>query len=262
MADSKSAKKENVKKTAGSGLPLFYREPRPLDSSAHKELSLKELGDLGFTSEINAVPVNLVEFPQVCHHFPIAFSPDDNATPVAIVGLRDKENLFVDADGQWLANTYIPAYIRRYPFIFSELPDSDQLTLCVDFVEGETIEKGGDRRFFDDEGNASELAGNALEFCKSYHAAAQRTIEFSKALAKSGLLIDRQAQLSVGDDVRINFTGFKIIDEAKLAELDDKTFLEWRKNGWLPYLYAHLFSGGQWQNLSRVLAEKIATEKK
>lgn len=260
MAKTTAAEGEQAEQ-AQSNLPLFYREPRPLDAQAHKDLALKEIGHLKFTSEVNAVPVNLVEMPQICHHYPIAFSPDANATPVAILGLRDKENLFLDDDGQWLAGAYVPAYIRRYPFIFSELPNTDQLTLCVDFVEGETVEENGERRFFDVDGNASEISKNALEFCKSYHGAAQRTVEFSKALLDAGLLIDRQAQLSVGEDVRINFTGFKIIDESKLAELDDSVFIEWRKQGWLPYLYAHLFSGAQWRNLTNTLAEKLEAEK-
>jgi hypothetical protein len=242
-------------------LPLFYQDPRPLDSQAHRSLSLKDGLGFAFTDKVNAVPVNLVEMPQVCHFYPIAFSPDANATPVAILGLRDGENLFVGKDGKWIENHYIPAYIRRYPFIFSEMPDSDQLTLCVDMQDGVTVEEGGEKRFFDDEGKPSALADNALEFCKSYHAAAQRTLEFSRELVAKDLLIERQAQIQVGDDVRINFSGFKIVDEKKLAELDDATFLEWRKKGWLPFLYAHLFSGVQWQHLSALLAKLLEAEK-
>ncbi|HCQ70773.1 MAG: sapC family protein [Alphaproteobacteria bacterium] len=261
MAKSKETENKEEAKGASSAFPLFYSEPRPLDSEAHKTLALKEGLGFGFTDKVNAVPVNLVEMPQICHHYPIAFSPDANATPVAILGLRDGENLFVDKEGKWAEGAYIPAYIRRYPFIFSEVPESDQLTLCIDFKEGETVQEGGDKKFFDDEGKATALASNALEFCKSYHAAAQRTAEFSKELLAKDLLIERQAQIQVGSDVRINFSGFKIVDEKKLAELDDATFLEWRKKGWLPFLYAHLFSGVQWQSLSGALSKILEAEK-
>ncbi|HRQ61552.1 MAG TPA: SapC family protein, partial [Alphaproteobacteria bacterium] len=106
----------------------------------------------------------------------------------------------------------------------------------------------------------SLLSQNALEFCKSYHAAAQQTLEFSKALAKSGLLVEREAQISVAGNRRINFSGFHIIDEKKLAEMSDKDFLEWRKKGWLPFLYAHLFSGGQWQRLTALLNQRLVKE--
>ncbi len=244
----------------GSTLPLFYKSPMPLDAKKHGNLSLKKNFGFGFTKGVNAVPVNMVEMPQICHHYPIAFSPDENATPVAILGLRDNENLFINStNDSWEENIYIPAYIRRYPFIFSEIPNSDQLTLCVDNVP-DIIEEGANQPFFDNEGNPSELARNALDFCKSYHAAAQQTLEFSKAMANSGILIKREAQINVTGNRRINFSGFRIIDESKLAALDDDTFLDWREKGWLPIIYAHLFSGSQWAYLTRLLNARLEKE--
>lgn len=254
MAKTDKATKEGA--AQDPNLPLFYKEPRPLDSKQHADLGLKKDIGFGFTKEVNAVPVNLIEMPQICHAYPIAFSPDEASTPVAILGLRDSENLFLDKKDKWISNTYIPAYIRRYPFIFSEMSDGDQLTLCVDMADG-VVDKKSDQKFFDDKGEATELASNALEFCKSYHAAAQQTLEFSKALNDHDLLIMREAQISVGKDTKINFSGFKIVDEKKLAELDDKVFLEFRTKGWLPFLYAHLFSGAQWQRLSSLLSDRI-----
>jgi hypothetical protein len=250
------AKTDQPKNNSGGPMPLFYTKPAPLDAKAHVKLALKKNFGLGFTQGVNAVPVNLIELPQICHFYPIAFSPDENATPVAILGLRDNENLFVNAKGEWEQDTYIPAYIRRYPFIFSEVPGGDQLSLCIDMID-DVIEDKGEQRFFDDEGKASPLSQNALEFCKSYHAAAQHTVEFGKALAASGILVDRQAEINIGGGKRINFAGFRIIDEEKLSALPDATFLEWRKKGWLPFLYAHLFSGAQWQRLTRLLNRRM-----
>jgi hypothetical protein len=243
---------------AAASLPLFYTNPAPLDAKAHAKLGLKKNFGFAFTEEVNAVPINLIEMPQVCHFYPIAFAPDASATPVAIMGLRDSENLFVKKD-KWEANTYIPAYIRRYPFIFSEVPGRDQLTLCVDMNKA-VVTDGAEQAFFTPDGKPTDLAQNALEFCKSYHAAAQATTEFSKALAASGLLVEREAQINVAGNKRINFSGFKIVDEQKLATMDDKTFLDWRKKGWLPFIYAHLFSGAQWQRLSLLLGERLEKE--
>ncbi len=242
--------------TEQQNFPLFYKNPMPLDAQKHTNIALKKNFGLGFTKEVNAVPINLIEMPQVCHFYPIAFSPDGNATPVALLGLRDKENLFINEKGEWATNTYIPAYIRRYPFIFSELPDDERLTLCLD-MDDEVIEENGEQKLFDAEGKPSELSQNALEFCKSYHAAAQQTIEFSKAIADSGLLVDRQAEIQVAGGKKIKFSGFQIIDEKKFNELDDAIFIEWRKKGWLPFIYAHLFSGAQWQKLTALLNERM-----
>lgn len=244
---------------APSNLPLFYKNPAPLDTKAHANLGLKKNFGFGFTKSVNAVPINLVEMPQICHFYPIAFSPDNNATPVAILGLRDGENLFLRPDGSWEPNTYIPAYVRRYPFIFSEIPQSKQLTLCVDMNE-DFVQSGTDQPFFTPDGQPSELAQNALEFCKSYHAAAQATLEFSKALATSGLLVDREAQLNVAGNRRINFSGFRIVDEQKFADMSSATFLDWRSKGYLPFIYAHLFSGAQWQRLTWLLNQRLEKE--
>ena len=260
MSDNKENKTQgSTAQEGGSALPLFYKKPMPLDAKKHGNLSLKKNFGFGFTEGVNAVPVNMVEMPQICHHYPIAFSPDENATPVAILGLRDNENLFLNTNGGWEENAYIPAYIRRYPFIFSEIPNSDQLTLCVDNVPN-IVEESENQPFFDSEGAPSELAKNALDFCKSYHAAAQQTLEFSKAIADSGLLIEREAQINVAGNRRINFSGFRIIDESKLAALDDDTFLDWREKGWLPIIYAHLFSGSQWGHLTRLLNMRLEKE--
>lgn len=259
MATKKKTAETKAPENKGGGtsnMPLFYSKPTPLDAKAHKDLSLKKDIGLGFTKNVNAVPINLVEMPQVCHFYPIAFSNDGNATPVAILGIRDNENLYLDAKNNWVEDTYIPAYIRRYPFIFSEIPDSDKLTLCLDVTDS-TTEKGTKQPFFDKEGTPTQLSQNALEFCKSYHSAAQQTLEFSKALEASGLLVDRQAEITVKGDKKITFSGFKVVDEKKLAELSDKDFLEWRKKGWLPFLYAHLFSGINWQRLTKYVSARI-----
>jgi hypothetical protein len=253
----KAAEKGNEQKPQ---MPLFYDSPIPLDAKEHKDLGLKSNFGLKFTKNVNAVPINMIEMPQICHFYPIGFAPDKAATPVAIVGLRDNENLFLNDKNQWEDDTYIPAYIRRYPFIFSEMPQNDQLSLCVD-LDKDVIESKGSQPFFDEDGKPSQLSQNALEFCKSYHAAAQQTVHFGQALEASGILVERQAEINIGNGKKINFAGFRIIDESKLAELDDKTFMEWRAKGYLPFLYAHLFSGAQWQRLTRLLNEKLKNEK-
>lgn len=242
-----------------SQLPLFYKKPEPLDAAKHKTLALKKEFGLDFASKINAVPVTMIEMPQICHSYPIAFSPDTNATPVAVLGLRDNENLFVDDKGQWEKNCYIPSYIRRYPFIFSENPKNDQLILCVD-TDPSVVEEGGEQRFFTDDGAATALSKNALEFCKSYHAAAHQTTELGQALIKADLLIERSAEIITLTGKKINFSGFRIVDEEKLHKLDDATFLDFRKKGFLPFIYAHLFSGAQWQKLSMLLEKRIGAK--
>lgn len=265
---AKSKKKTEEKsgkdtKTEGAqpAMPLFYKNPMPLDAKKHKDMALIKNFSLEFAKPVNAVPVNLIEMTQAAHFYPITFTPDDSATPVAILGMRDKENLYMGDDGLWLRNTYVPAYIRRYPFIFSEMPESEQLTLCFDNTS-EVIEEKGEQRFFTDDGKPSQLAQDALNFCKSYHAAAQQTIPFSQALMEHDLLIDREAQVDIAGGRKINYSGFRIIDQKKFNELDDKVFMDLRQKGWLPFIYAHFFSEFQWNKLTALLNERLKKESK
>lgn len=241
-------------RTSNSGeLPLFYKDPRPLDFKLHAGIKLHKDFGFGYCSETNAVPINVIEMAQICHSYPIAFSPDGNGTPVAILGLRDSENLFLTNLNNWRRDHYIPAYVRRYPFIFSEQPGTDSLTLCADFSAG-ILDENGAHPIFNEDGSPSELANNALEFCKSYHAAAQQTIGFSKKIVELDLLVEREATLEVRDKARITFSGFNIIDEKRLAQLSDAAYMELKNEGYLPFIYAHLFSGAQWQRLTSLLS--------
>lgn len=242
-----------------SFLPLFYTNPTPLDARGHAALGLVRNFGLHFTREVNAIPINLIEFPQICHEYPIAFSSDGNATPVAILGVRNNENLFVDEEGEWWRDTYIPAYIRRYPFIFSEMPDGEQLLLCVDLAPG-IVEENGEQPFFERDGEPSQLSLNALEFCKSYHAAARQTRDFSAALSDLDLLVEREAQIDV-HNARINFSGFSIINEEKFRDLDESVFLDLNHRGFLPFIYAHFFSGSRWQTITGLLRARSSGER-
>lgn len=244
------------KEAPANQLPMFYQNPVLLDGQKHNKLSLVQDFGLGFTKTSNAVPVNLIELPQIAHFYPIAFSNDGMATPVAILGVRNDENLYVNDKGEWVKDTYIPSYIRRYPFILTEINNGESLSLCIDEVDG-VVAQNDNNPLFDKEAKPTDLAKNAMEFCKSYHSASLQTLEFSQELAKSGLLVDRTAELMVGGNQKISFAGFQVIDEAKFNQMDAKTFAEWHKKGWIGAIYAHLFSGFHWNSITKLLNDRL-----
>lgn len=255
--NKKTTAKTDTPAVAGAApLPLFYNKPTLLDSAVHSNTGLGKNQTFAFANGANALPVNLVELPQVAHYYPVAFARDAVATPVAIVGVRDNENLFVNARGEWTPNTYIPAYIRRYPFILSENPDGSALSLCIEDAPGVLDPKG--EKFFDDKKQPTQMSKNAMEFCRSYHMAAKQTQLFGQALADSGLLVDRAAELTLASGQRISFSGFRIVDEEKFNKLPEKTLAEWRNKGWLAGVYAHLFSGLHWGSITRLVNERPA----
>ena len=255
--------KENTKKSApaanAAAMPLFYNKPVALDKTAHANSSLANDLSFAFASKVNAVPVTMIELPDAMQFYPIAFSAAAPATPLAILGLRDNENLFVNEKGEWLANTYIPAYIRRYPFIFARNDAGDRLTLCIDDAKG-VLKKSEENRLFDAKGEPSALTNNALEFCRSYQAAAEQTEMFSKALEESGILIDRHAEIRLQNGTSTTLAGFRQVDEKKYYELNEATIMQWHKNRWTRFIYAHLFSTGNWQRLFAMTEARAAVK--
>jgi hypothetical protein len=241
--------------TNANALPLFYTKPVALDKVKHAKVSLASEMGFGFAATVNAVPITIVELPDAMQFYPIAFSSSAPATPLAILGLRANENLFVNDKGQWLEGTYVPAYVRRYPFIFARNDNGDRLTLCIDDTK-KVIQDKGNRPFFNEKGEATELTNNALEFCRSYQAAADQTQEFSNALEASGILFDRHAEIRFGDKA-MTLTGFRQIDEKKYYEMADATVMEWHKKYWTRFIYAHLLSVGNWQRLYQLMEQRV-----
>ncbi|WP_448968297.1 SapC family protein, partial [Klebsiella grimontii] len=93
-------------------------------------------------------PLTVEEFPQAARHFPIIFSTGESPVPLALMGLNEGVNTFVDGEGNVDPGIYLPAYARRYPFMLAKLqPESEELSLCFDpsadligpFDEGEPL---------------------------------------------------------------------------------------------------------------------------
>ena len=228
-------------------LPLFYRSLTAIDAARHAGKSLKRRIGFDFARASHAVLLNGSEFEAAARHYPIVFTPSPASAALAVVGVRRDRNLFVDANGDWRAGTYIPAYIRRYPFIFHESIDKQQYTLCIDETSG-AIEDGNDRPFFSG-GKPTPVVQDALKFCAAFQRDFTSTHEFVEQLSERGLLIPNQAEITLNSGEKLAVTGFHIIDRDRFAGLPDSAFLEWRRKGWLSWVYAHLVSTGNWSAL-------------
>jgi len=241
---------------AGGGqLPLFYRRPVPLGAERHGSMSMVGEANYRFAAEATAVPVNTVEFTMLTKHYPIVFAPESPPTPLAVLGLKQGRNLFVDKEGGWLPQTYVPAYVRRYPFIFMTGPDQLQYVLCLDEESDLVIEEGG-RPFFDGDGKPTELTQNALKFCSAFQGLFEATREFGAALAEHDLLVENRADVTLRTGARLQLGGFKVIDEGRFNALPGEVFLEWREKGYLPLVYSVFSSASNWGHLVDMYAEK------
>ncbi|MEO6580656.1 MAG: SapC family protein [Sphingomicrobium sp.] len=229
---------------SGMNLPLLYNDLHPVNSGEHGSMNLKPLLTIPGVGQTHAIPVTVEEFGHAQRVFPIIFSAGDEPVPLALMGLNEGVNTFIDADGKPIGDTpaYMPAYLRRYPFILARLrPDSDELSLCFDPTSGALTEDDGEPLFKD--GEPSELTKNILQFCEQFETAGLRTQAFMTELKTSGLLMEGEVSIQPeGIDQPFLYRGFMMVDEEKLRNLRGDELRKLAQSGMLPLVYAHLMS--------------------
>lgn len=225
-------------------LPLFYNGLEPLSSQAHADFRLQIRDKAPFLVNQHAVPVTVEEFPLVQRFMPIVFSAGDEPVPLALMGLNEGVNTFFDEEGKLVeGNFYVPAYIRRYPFLLARLrPDTDELSLCFDPSSGVVAATEDGEALFA-EGQPSEFTKGILQFNEQFEQAGARTGMFMKDLKELGILMDGEVSIQPeGAAQPFVYRGFLMVDEAKLNELRGDQLRKIVQNGMLPLIYAHLFS--------------------
>lgn len=225
-------------------LPLFYNGLEPLSSELHADYRIRPATTAAFLVNQHAIPVTIDEFPLVQRFMPIIFSAGDDSIPIALMGLNEGVNVFVDADGKLTEdNFYVPAYIRRYPYLLARLrPDAQELSLCFD-PTADTIGKFDEGEPLFTDGQPSEVTRNILQFNEQFEQAGARTQAFMKELKESELLMDGEVSIQQdGVEQPFVYRGFQMVNEEKLNDLRGDQLRKMQKSGMLPLLYAHLFS--------------------
>jgi hypothetical protein len=231
---------------------LIYEQPMPINRQRHRHVRIKPtLDDFGFARKLNSVPLTTVEFAEAARDYPIVFtgSADAGGMPAALLGLSQDNNLFVEADGRWAAEKYIPAFFRRYPFVVANQDASpEDFTVCVDqpFVcEGDDGVK-----LFEDSGEDAPALTRALSFLADYQGAVQRTQEFMQQLHASKLLVPRELKVVRAGSEPHTLNGFSVIDETRMQKLSARALDKLSKAGALGFIYVHLMSLSNVQRLS------------
>ena len=233
-------------------LPLLYSALEPLSSNAHGKMKIKRVETFPALAAAHAIPVTVDEFPLLARHYPIIFATGDNPVPLALMGLSEGTNAFVDDQGKPRdRHVYLPAYVRRYPFLLARLrPDSDELSLCFDPTSGGIGESDTGEPLFEEDGQPSQATKAILQFCEQFEAAGQRTAAFLEELKKSGLLMDGEVAIQPeGAPQPFIYRGFRMVDEEKLRELRGDELRRYNQSGLLAVIYAHLFSLSQIREL-------------
>jgi SapC len=224
------------------GCPQFYNSVIPLMSGVHKGLVFDSASkDYGFAADSGAIPVVIEEFVAAQGEYPIVFTQGDCPLPVALMALPGMPNRHVDGQGQWSPGRYVPAYVRRYPFILAKLDSgATDLTLCFD-SESKRFRDGEEGNLFaGDEPTA--LTREALAFCERFEAAAQRTTAFVRELAELELFVDAEASVERDGGAPKTLRGFQMVSEEKLRQLQGDQCRHLIQSGAMALIFAHLFS--------------------
>lgn len=244
-----------------SGNVLFYSRPEPLSADLHGNLGVNPVEKpYAFVAKSHVVPLTVTEFAPAALAYPIIFL-GDNKQPVAVMGLRQGENLFIDAAGDYKPDSYVPAYIRRYPFVFANDEAQGRLVLCFDRA-APFIAEGGMEPLFKD-GQPGEYVSHAIEFCNNFEQERMRTESFVQMLkdldlfdVREAAFTPRNAKGEPGEPQKL--AEYFAVSEDKLRALSPEKLAELRDNGALGQIYAHLVSLVGWDRLIAMAFSRAA----
>ena len=228
------------------GQVLFYKNPEPLDARLHGNLGLRQSDrPFGFAAKQHFVPLHVTEFSPAAINYPIIFA-GTNYAPLAVMAINAGENLFISDDGLYKPGAYIPAFIRRYPFVVAKDEEQNRLMICIDRGSDLFIEGGGDLRLFE-AGQPSQYTKNCIEFCSNFDIDRQRTDMFVEELKALDLFESKQTtftpRLPDGSEGPPQLIAeYFAVSEDKLKALPGDKLAGLAANGALGQIYAHLIS--------------------
>jgi len=239
---------------------LIYERAVAVNKARHGGAGVKGSDDFSFASDVNSMPLLAQEFRDAMREYPIVFAgTEDKIMPAVLLGFGEHENLFVDDSGKWNAK-YIPAFARRYPYVFSSSDDGQTLTLCIDEDFSGFNQEGEGERLFDDDGEQTPYLKKVLDFQTEFQRLFQRTQAFCKNLHDLNLLDPMQAQLKFGSGQEISIGGFMVVNRERLKEVSGEKLSELATVDELELLYLHLQSLHNVTDLARHVKQAPAEE--
>lgn len=236
---------------------LIYDRATPISSQLHKDWSVQSGTSFNFARHVNSVPLLAAEFSAAAGEFAIIFAGTEEAVfPSVVLGMKDSQNLFLNADGTW-RGTYIPAFLRRYPFVFSE-NETGGFNLCIDEEFEGLNREGRGERLFDSEGKRTQYLSGMLNFVSTYQAQFERTKQFCKRLVELKVLDPAQARLQSPDGQTSALTGFFAINRDRLKAIPEAAMKEMFRTDELELCHLHLHSLGNVAALGKLIERQDA----
>lgn len=246
------AKKDEKNELSVTGNVMFYEEPVPLTKEKHAKYGVKQVSKpFEFMKSQHFMPLTAPEFGPASASMPIIFAGEDR-TPLAVMGIRSGENLFV-TEGQYELDFYMPAFARRYPFVLAGDKENDRFVVCVDEKAECVTDKKPEQLFFDKD-DTSQFTKEAFQFLQSFERDRQATAKMIEAFKELDLFEPKEMNFQGKNadgtpSQRQKIADYFAVSEEKLKALPAEKLAEFSKNGYLAVAYAHLVSLGNWQRL-------------
>jgi hypothetical protein len=227
----------------------MFQQLFALHSKRHAALKVRPQTDFSFARGAHLCTIMQAEIVRAAGTYPVVFVEDpqiDNFRPMALLGLREGENVYVDVDGAWLAS-YIPAVIRAYPFALSRTAQTDEFAVCID-AKSELLSITEGAALFDAAGAPTPALEQAKAWLQQIREMQLQTDAFCRALAARNLFTPLSVRI-LRDDEALEVNGCYVINEERLDGLPDARLFELRREGWLSSIYGHLVSLQQLERL-------------
>jgi hypothetical protein len=221
---------------------MFYDRVTPVSAQRHADWCIEGDINYGFAKNVNSVPLVAAEIPHAGREYTVVFTEaGDSIVPLAILGVSDTENLYITDEGGWDAK-YIPAFVRRYPFVFSRSEDGNTFTLCIDESWDGCNQDGRGERLIDENGERSPYLTRLMGFLQDYERNAQQTSLHCSKLKELDLLEQKTATFTLPSGEKASLRGFMTVSREKLHALPAEKLHELAQTGELELIYAHLLS--------------------
>ncbi len=222
----------------------LFKQPRALDSVAHRELRYDPSQPYHFAAQQLFAPIVSGEVDLVAREYAIVFSDQPNSLPLALLGRARGNNAYVRESGHWIAR-YVPAHFRRYPFVLAESQssgsDAVEHVVVIDADAPHLSPERGDR-LFNTDGQPSEVLQNVQRVLVAIEHDSARTLQLVAELETAGLLAESQVVVASKHGQPVGLQGLRVVDFSRLNALDPQTIANLQRSGALALVHAHRLS--------------------
>lgn len=229
----------------------MFKSIKILDKKIHKDIKVSPIKDFKPAAGMHFVHISRDEAMEACKHYPLFFAKDDKTQSVALIallGIKEKQNVFVDSEGKWEEGRFIPLAIRSYPFFITKMEDRYPIVFDEAY-EGINQEDG--QKVFGDDGELNEYGKKILEFIEKAFFSIENTAPVLKQIDDLDLFKEVGANLEKNGE-KYNIRGIWQIDPKKVDTLPDDKIIALAKTGALALIHVHLLA---LTNIQNVLAK-------